>query len=118
MGIRCGNAFHRAYSEFRYKEGEGSEDGCVFFFNDTATTEIYTLSLHDALPIYSRTGLHRRRAKSSRREWEAKRGDRLAAPRSLARWPDPRYLPKAGSWARHADCRAGRGPDAQLPTGQ
>mgnify|MGYP002527781983 CR=1 FL=1 len=27
---------------------------CVFyfFFNDTATTEIYTLSLHDALPIY------------------------------------------------------------------
>ena len=27
----------------------------VFFFNDTATTEIYTLSLHDALPI-SRMG--------------------------------------------------------------
>src|ERR1051325_12247052 len=24
---------------------------CLFFFNDTATTEIYTLSLHDALPI-------------------------------------------------------------------
>src|SRR6202171_6626235 len=24
----------------------------MFFFNDTATTEIYTLSLHDALPIY------------------------------------------------------------------
>src|SRR3712207_8939560 len=24
-----------------------------FFFNDTATTEIYTLSLHDALPIYN-----------------------------------------------------------------
>src|ERR1035438_10877914 len=24
---------------------------CVFFFNDTATTEIYTLSLHDVLPI-------------------------------------------------------------------
>src|SRR2546422_1473565 len=29
-----------------------------FFFNDTATTEIYTLSLHDALPI---SGLGRRR---------------------------------------------------------
>src|SRR2546429_878217 len=33
--------------------------GCVlcfffFFFNDTATTEIYTLSLHDAVPIASR----------------------------------------------------------------
>src|SRR3712207_7777834 len=26
-----------------------------FFFNDTATTEIYTLSLHDALPICSRS---------------------------------------------------------------
>src|SRR5438445_5466727 len=25
---------------------------CFFFFTDTATTEIYTLSLHDALPIY------------------------------------------------------------------
>src|SRR3712207_8197547 len=26
---------------------------CLFFFNDTATTEIYTLSLHDALPIFN-----------------------------------------------------------------
>src|SRR6267143_7330118 len=26
----------------------------IFFFNDTATTEIYTLSLHDALPISTR----------------------------------------------------------------
>src|SRR6266480_6906535 len=31
---------------------------CSFFFNDTATTEIYTLSLHDALPIFAAT-LHR-----------------------------------------------------------
>src|SRR2546426_9275458 len=29
----------------------------LFFFNDTATTEIYTLSLHDALPIFS-SGTH------------------------------------------------------------
>src|ERR1041384_3436616 len=28
---------------------------CFFFFNDTATTEIYTLSLHDALPIWHRS---------------------------------------------------------------
>src|SRR3712207_7400333 len=28
----------------------------MFFFNDTATTEIYTLSLHDALPIFSSLG--------------------------------------------------------------
>src|SRR5256885_12178415 len=34
-----------------------------FFFNDTATTEIYTLSLHDALPIYTRS-----RRRQSRRE--------------------------------------------------
>src|SRR2546427_9297720 len=41
-----------------------------FFFNDTATTEIYTLSLHDALPI----------SRSSRTTAE-----RLVAVRSLAR---------------------------------
>src|SRR2546430_16661343 len=29
-----------------------------FFFNDTATTEIYTLSLHDALPISAAADLH------------------------------------------------------------
>src|ERR1019366_10593133 len=30
----------------------------LFFFNDTATTEIYTLSLHDALPIYDYINLN------------------------------------------------------------
>src|SRR3989441_9611529 len=30
-----------------------------FFFNDTATTEIYTLSLHDALPIYNANAMGR-----------------------------------------------------------
>src|SRR5688572_31838355 len=30
--------------------------GCCFFFNDMATTEIYTLSLHDALPIFAFAG--------------------------------------------------------------
>src|SRR5258705_7894934 len=39
-----------------------------FFFNDTATTEIYTLSLHDALPISPRSGPPAaRRRRSSRR---------------------------------------------------
>src|SRR3712207_7289537 len=33
-----------------------------FFFNDTAPTEIYTLSLHDALPIYDLALEHERRA--------------------------------------------------------
>src|SRR6266496_6801551 len=36
-----------------------------FFFNDTATTEIYTLSLHDALPIYG----HARPARDLRGLW-------------------------------------------------
>src|SRR5690349_23286063 len=31
----------------------------LFFFNDTATTEIYTLSLHDALPIFASSGIQR-----------------------------------------------------------
>src|SRR3712207_8869650 len=31
----------------------------MFFFNDTATTEIYTLSLHDALPICRRLAVRR-----------------------------------------------------------
>src|SRR6478735_11812593 len=30
-----------------------SRSSFFFFFNDTATTEIYTLSLHDALPIFA-----------------------------------------------------------------
>src|SRR6266496_6541440 len=45
-----------------------------FFFNDTATTEIYTLSLHDALPIY-RPGRGLR---------AARRSPPRAAPRSRA----------------------------------
>src|SRR3712207_7043083 len=45
-----------------------------FFFNDTATTEIYTLSLHDALPIFS----HRRApALSVRRGARRGAGDAL-----------------------------------------
>ena len=34
------------------EKGVGGEGVVIFFFNDTATTEIYTLSLHDALPIW------------------------------------------------------------------
>src|SRR5690348_8817543 len=38
-----------------------------FFFNDTATTEIYTLSLHDALPIYTDSRWYVLRTRSPRR---------------------------------------------------
>src|SRR2546430_13635732 len=44
-----------------------------FFFNDTATTEIYTLSLHDALPISSRRGW-------CRGAWSVTRGRRPCPP--------------------------------------
>src|SRR6266480_6418279 len=37
----------------RTRRAADSIDIIAFFFNDTATTEIYTLSLHDALPIFS-----------------------------------------------------------------
>src|SRR3989304_4641230 len=39
----------------RLNSSHGYISYAVFFFNDTATTEIYTLSLHDALPICRRT---------------------------------------------------------------
>src|SRR3712207_7064892 len=50
-----------------------------FFFNDTATTEIYTLSLHDALPISS--------ARAGRSGRRPRRPRRRAAPRPG--WPCP-----------------------------
>src|SRR2546426_3949457 len=49
-----------------------------FFFNDTATTEIYTLSLHDALPIYgdpARVPRRRRRARPDAERACRGRGD-------------------------------------------
>src|SRR2546427_7036918 len=60
-----------------------------FFFNDTATTEIYTLSLHDALPI---SGLLLGRAHA---------GDRQAR---LARW--------------HSGGARGRGPRSEEHTSE
>src|SRR2546430_12421702 len=47
-----------------------------FFFNDTATTEIYTLSLHDALPISVRPARYPgpREAQGERRGGEAEQG--------------------------------------------
>src|SRR5256886_7837787 len=39
---------HCSAISYVYRQASTS---CFFFFNDTATTEIYTLSLHDALPI-------------------------------------------------------------------
>src|SRR3712207_8206477 len=46
----------------------------VFFFNDTATTEIYTLSLHDALPICGPDPHDRRRGGREHRHLRARQG--------------------------------------------
>src|SRR6267378_7236641 len=43
-----------------------------FFFNDTATTEIYTLSLHDALPISSRSSAGRSPSPWRSAPWRAR----------------------------------------------
>src|SRR2546430_9253690 len=66
-----------------------------FFFNDTATTEIYTLSLHDALPISA--GARGRRAGPGRRTVPGSICDRRAARETRPR-RDPRN-----------DCRESRG---------
>src|SRR3712207_7131897 len=71
---------------------------CFFFFNDTATTEIYTLSLHDALPIWpsssssasasSRTARPNR--PPSRRHIDGRSGSRV-----------PRFQLRPGDRRRH-----------------
>src|SRR6266571_4003820 len=60
------------------KRARSLSSGFCFFFNDTATTEIYTLSLHDALPI-SRSG------------W----------PAGSTRSPRPRSAPSTGRSEEH-----------------
>src|SRR5947207_8162067 len=52
-----------------------------FFFNDTATTEIYTLSLHDALPIWCARQRQRRRDQSEE-DGGVSRGERETPPSS------------------------------------
>src|SRR2546430_11019166 len=50
---------------------------CFFFFNDTATTEIYTLSLHDALPISPRRKITRQERHSSKHPSDARVSRRI-----------------------------------------
>ena len=40
------------YGKVEREDHKGEVYEIYFFFNDTETTEIYTLTLHDALPIY------------------------------------------------------------------
>src|SRR5688572_31745359 len=59
----------------------------LFFFNDTATTEIYTLSLHDALPISSPG---RPRASSAGSSWFPGRSIRVRMERPFRSTASPR----------------------------
>src|SRR3712207_7478051 len=58
---------------------EQKEVAVCFFFNDTATTEIYTLSLHDALPICRRPRLAAARRRGDLRHARPRR-DRRRVP--------------------------------------
>src|SRR2546422_7943244 len=58
-----------------------------FFFNDTATTEIYTLSLHDALPIS-------RASRSAARGRRRRRADGPAPPEPRAAFAPARPAPR------------------------
>src|SRR5258707_10780914 len=57
----------RIVTSFFANSQMGYRSAFFFFFNDTATTEIYTLSLHDALPIYSHCRSHCQKCAPSRR---------------------------------------------------
>src|SRR3712207_8837601 len=63
-----------------------SRSSCSFFFNDTATTEIYTLSLHDALPI-CRLQARAQRARERLRALRARRAGLHDLPPRLDRLP-------------------------------
>src|SRR5256885_16361212 len=67
-----------------------------FFFNDTSTTEIYTLSLHDALPISPRRRADRRPAVHAR------------APAARGSRPSHRAAQPGRHSARRADAAADR----------
>src|SRR3712207_7380727 len=57
---------------------------CLFFFNDTATTEIYTLSLHDALPISGEAAKTRATRTATSPESGARRNGGQALSSTLA----------------------------------
>src|ERR1039457_7633791 len=89
---------------------------CFFFFNDTATTEIYTLSLHDALPILClrlingaswRMSSHRRIHRSEEHTSELQSPCNLVC-RLLLEKKTTRNKIKHYAWAHYAGRHAGR----------
>src|SRR5258708_14977529 len=82
-----------------------------FFFNDTATTEIYTLSLHDALPIFSgrpcRSAIAAATPGSASRIRQRRPQTDRSIPRNGAAEP-PNAMPSIRH--RHPGTSRGRGP--------
>src|SRR5256885_17179067 len=78
-----------------------------FFFNDTATTEIYTLSLHDALPICRHCGAEQGGGRRCLQQRQARHGAEPGADAGGGRG-------RRGHWLAHHTCRGGtvaqRGP--------
>src|SRR6266511_3375332 len=83
----------------------GRRSAWLFFCNDTATTEIYTLSLHDALPISVSAA-----ASSSR-----KRGSPSAAKMSRTDLPAARSISASSSTNETPSRPASSGPTVDLP---
>src|SRR2546427_7119459 len=71
-----------------------------FFFNDTATTEIYTLSLHDALPISSRRA---RPGSRQPRATDAEGAQRMAIASPLAGARSPGFRRRHRSRASRSE---------------
>src|SRR5258706_13885206 len=76
---------------------------CFFFFNDTATTEIYTLSLHDALPISAALQL----ARHVRRRAGTQSGRRAESPAAGTRRPHPARAERDGALLCPRNARPG-----------
>src|SRR3954449_5636339 len=75
---------------------ERLRDLLVFCFNDTATTEIYTLSLHDALPIFNR---------APPRAWRARRSSSACRVRPAPAATPDRKSTRLNSSHTHLVCR-------------
>src|SRR6266498_6028992 len=87
-----------------------------FFFNDTATTEIYTLSLHDALPIFPRNvtaAMRSRPARACSRDWVRSRASPYQMPPTAAATTTtsrPMRNPRRASRGFFTGVYEGRGP--------
>src|SRR3989441_8676350 len=86
---------------------------CFFFFNDTATTEIYTLSLHDALPICPEAEEHRVTNETGDVEREQIRED--IAKDLISRREERREYDEQGGSDEQADQNGADVPEPTFP---